>query len=69
MNYDALIDFIADKLNEKINLPFLNEAQEKRLITFVLSLAFEFLLKFLFGIFQFLVFFLGYTGGQKQTCH
>ncbi len=47
MNYDALIDFIADKLNEKINLPFLNEAQEKRLITFVLSLAFEFLLKFL----------------------
>lgn len=35
---DEMLDWLADEVNKKINLPWLNESQEKQLIKIILSL-------------------------------
>ena len=38
---DEFLNDICEKLNKLINIPFLNEDQEKRLIFFIISLIFD----------------------------
>jgi hypothetical protein len=38
---DEFLNDICEKLNKLINIPFLNEDQEKRLIFFIISLVFD----------------------------